>query len=61
MGYEVKERDNYSQSTTVQGQARRARVATGVRSKFLRNLLLSSKLGSSQDNDHFGLTEQLAH
>jgi hypothetical protein len=34
---------------------------TRVRSEFLRNLLPSANMGTSQANDHIGLAKQLTH
>jgi hypothetical protein len=61
MGYEAQARHTCSQSANVQGQVKLVRGATGLRSKFLQNLLSSSYLGSSQANDHIGMAKQLAH
>jgi hypothetical protein len=61
MGYETKKRHTDAQSANIKSQAKRVWGATGIRGKFLRNLLLSSDLDSSQANDYVGLAKQLAH
>jgi hypothetical protein len=61
MGYEAQARHTYSQIDEVQGMDQHTRGVTRVHSEFLRNLLPSANMGTSQANDHIGLAKQLTH